>query len=100
MKRRTILIAGTAAAAALFSAALPVSRARLDQRAALATLTEKALAASRQLAPPAIAATTRSRRSRDRARVIAAGLRPASSLNQKTRRAGITKAIHSRGITL
>lgn len=46
-------------------AALPVPRARLDRRAALAPLAENVLAASRQLAPVAIAATTRAQESPD-----------------------------------
>jgi len=49
---------------------LPVARSSCDHRTALATLTENAFAASRQLAPSRIALTTRSRRSQDRARVI------------------------------
>jgi hypothetical protein len=51
-------------------AVLPVARSSCDQRTALATLTEKVLAASRLLAPSRIAATTRCRKSGDRARVI------------------------------
>ena len=64
---------------------LPVLRSSRDQRTALATLTENAFAASRQLAPPRTAATTRSRRSGDRDRVIRCWPPPSQQLESETR---------------
>jgi hypothetical protein len=62
---------------------LPVARASCDQRTALATLTENSPAASRQVAPSRIAATTRSRRSEERARVIRCWPPPSQQLESE-----------------
>ena len=56
---------------------LPVARSRCDQRT---TLTEKAFATSRILAPSRTMATTRSRRSQERVRTAVAGLQPSQQL--------------------
>ena len=70
--------------------ALPCSSARRLQRIALEMLTSKWAAAARQLTPPSIAATTRSRRSCESVRAIHAGLlHPAKRMNQNRPRKGI-----------
>jgi len=53
---------------------LPVRSVNCRQRIALAALTPKRAPAARQESPPSIAATTRSRKSTDKARPIPAGL--------------------------
>lgn len=70
--------------------ARPCSSARRRQRIALEMLTSNWAAAARQLMPPSIAATTRSRRSCESVRAIhAALLPPARSLNQNRACMGI-----------
>lgn len=70
--------------------ALPWWSAMRRQRIALEVLTPKCVAAARQLIPPSIAATTRSRRSCESVRAIRAGFLPlAGSVNQNRARKGI-----------
>jgi hypothetical protein len=67
-----------------------VVRPRRDHFTTLATLTSKAAATGRQVPPRATIATTRSRRAREYARAIHAGLLPpARRLNQITADSGI-----------
>ncbi|CIW59712.1 Uncharacterised protein [Streptococcus pneumoniae] len=68
--------------------ASPCVRVSCRQRIALAALTPNRAAAARHDSPPSIAATTRSRRSKDSALLIRAGLRSSTKLESEPRPLG------------
>lgn len=73
------------------AAALPVARTRCVHFTTLATLTFERGCAALVVSPPATNATTRSRRSREYARAIPAGLRPAGNLKHCSFSLGIPR---------
>src|SRR6266478_3734150 len=82
------------------AAALPVARNRCDHFTTLATLTLKVLATARQLSPADTAPTTRSRRSREYARAIDAGLQSSQHLESESQPLGNPLSIQDKQIML